>query len=121
MAFAIFYNREDLTPIAAELTRQDLSNNDRRFAQAIWQGGASGWNTAPLAPREYQCVQTPEGERCDDDIRILVIDAQVQGQPVTLQQTRDFLYRQSSLPGGIYLAGLADDMGRTAVEPWPIV
>jgi hypothetical protein len=122
MAFAIFYNRADLTPIAAEATRVDLSSADRRFAQACWSGGLSGWNTAPLAPEQYRCVDSPLGYLCDDDCRIVVVDAKVSGQPVTLADFVAFLRRQSELPGGTYLGNIADDIegGAGGVEPWPV-
>lgn len=113
MAFALFYNREDLTPIAAEIGRADLTGADRQLANRVWNGGGRDWNTAPLAPPE---MRAREG---DADLRILVIDS-----TVTLTQFRDFLYRMAASVGsvgGAYLAALADDMGGSsgAVEPWP--
>lgn len=119
MAFAIWYNREDLTPIAAEFTRQDLSPADKGFANSVWGAGGSAWNTAP--------VETdPLHAGGDPDCRRLVIDGNHKGSPITLQQFRDFLYRQSALqgPGADYLRNLADDMfngGSGAQEPWPPV
>ena len=120
MAFAIVFNRADLTPIVAEATRVDLSTADRRFAQACWQGGLSGWNTAPLAPEQYRCVDSPLGYLCDDDARIVVVDAKVSGKAVTLAEFIAFLRRQSVLPGGAYLGGIADDLEVNGIEPWPV-
>lgn len=114
MAFAIWYNREDLTPIAAELTRQDLAPADRAFASSVWNAGGSGWNTAPIETDPFHSGG-------DADCRRLVIDGKHQGKTITLAQFRDFLYRMSLNPGAEYLAALADDMGGAsgAIEPWP--
>ena len=113
MAFALFYNREDLTPISAEVTRATLPQGEKQFALACWHAGIDGWDTAPIAPLEKQ-----EG---DPDTRILVVSGNFQGSPITLQAFRDFLYRMSANPGAIYLSALADDMGGSsgAIEPWP--
>lgn len=121
MAFAVFYNRADLTPIAAEFTRSSLGTQDKAFALSCWQSGLSGWDTAPLAPEAYRCVQTPQGQICDEDCRMVIIDGKHKGQTITLAQFVDFMYRMSVLPGGEYLGGLADDMasGAGAKDPWP--
>ena len=117
MPFAIWYNREDLTPIAAEFTRQDLSPQDRSFANSVWGAGGTTWNTAPIETDPFRTGG-------DLDCRRLVISGKHQGQSITLQQFRDFLYRQAaSQPGADYLKNLADDMvngGSGAQEPWPI-
>jgi hypothetical protein len=111
MPFAIFYNREDLTPIAAEVGRADIPPGDKQIAQKLWNGGLKNWNTAPLAP--------PDRNSGDPDCRILVVDS-----TVSLAEFRLFLRRMAaSNPGAEYLNALADDMmGESgAVEPWPPV
>ena len=115
MAFAIFYNREDATRIAAEFTRADLPNQDRQFAQRCWNGGLNTWNLFAPDPRP--------GQPQPNDANIIVVNATQGGQPITLQQFRDFLYRYSAEVGAEYLAALADDMAGSsgAVEPWPPV
>lgn len=114
MAFAIFYNREDATRIAAEYTRQDLAQADAQFAASCWQAGLNTWN---------QNNPDPRPEEAGTDANMIVIDGKHKGQTITLAQFREFLYRMSALPGAIYLAALADDMGghSGAVEPWPPV
>ncbi len=111
MAFAIFYNLQDLTPIAANATRVDLKGTDKTLALKIWNGGLKGWSIAPIAPLDRQ-----EG---DPDTRIVVISA----TNVTLQNMIDLLIRLSAQPGAAYLARIASDMSRSsgAVEPWPPV
>lgn len=114
MAFAIFYNREDATRIAAEFTRADLPNQDRAFATSCWNAGLSTWNQENPDPR-------PEEQ--PTDANIIIINGKHQGQTITLLQFREFLMRYSTQPGAIYLASLADDMSRKsgAEEPWPRV
>lgn len=108
MAFAIFYNRQDLSPIAAEFTKGSLSGQDRSYARSVWNAGLSGWDTAPQAPAEYL--------QGDPDTRILVITSG------TKQEMRDFLYRMcNNNQGAVYMCAIADDMAGTAIEPWPIV
>ena len=116
MAFAIFYNREDATRIAAEFTRADLPQADKSFAQSCWNAGLNMWNQDNPAPAEHD--GPPQG-----DANIIVVAGKHQGNPITLQQFRDFLYRYSTATGAQYLAALADDMGgwSGAVEPWPEV
>ena len=112
MAFAIFYNREDATRIAAEFTRADLPNADKSFAQSCWNAGLNTWN-----------VDNPDTRPSEQptDANRVVVDGKHQGKTITLQEFRDFLYRYSVAPGAIYLAALADDMGGLsgAQEPWP--
>jgi len=116
MSFAIWYNRQDLTPIAAEFTRQDLSPADRAYAQSLWNAGLSGWNTAPVETDPFHSGNDP-------DCRRIVINGKHQGKTLTLADFRAFLYRQSLLPGAEYLDALANDMGGAsgAMEPWPVV
>lgn len=121
MAYAIFYNHEDLTAIAANveatlasnydqfLTTQER-NNAKQVFQRAWTGGLSGWSTAPIAPVEKQ-----EG---DPDTRIIVVS----GAQVSLQDLRNVLnLLAGKVPGATYMARIATDLGGTsgAVEPWP--
>lgn len=116
MPFAIFYNTQDLPVIIEMVNRATLSSADKRIANACWNGGLSGYATAPVAPDEYRCVDTPMGRMCDDDCRIVVVNATVSGKVVTLTQFRDLLRRNG-------LGVFADDMegAQGAVEPWPPV
>lgn len=114
MAFAIFYNREDVTRIAAEFTRADLPTGDKAFAASCWNAGLNTWN---------QYNPDPRPEEQPTDANMIVVNGKHQGKTITLQQFRDFLYRYSSAIGAEYLAALADDMaGKSgAEEPWPRV
>ena len=124
MAFAVFYNRQDLTPIAAEISNTNIvaSNSEKQLANKIWQGGLNNWASAPTAlsnpdPR----VQAKAGG--DPDCRYVVITATNQGQPVTAADFRALLYSIASQnPGASYLVGIANDMaGEDAIaEPWPL-
>ena len=112
MAFAIFYNREDVTRIAAEFTRADLPQADRSFATSCWNAGLNTWN---------QVNPDPRPEEQPTDANMIVVNGKHQGKDITLQQFRDFLYRYSVSVGAAYLAALAGDMGGKsgAEEPWP--
>jgi hypothetical protein len=107
MAFAIFYNRQDLTPIVAEATRPTLTGADRTLAQKLWNGGLKGWDQAPVyGGREA------EG---DPDCRVVIVSA----QGVSKQDMIDLLYRLANQPGAEYMRAIANDMESTAIEPWP--
>lgn len=121
MAYAIFYNHQDLTAIAANvettlannydqfLTTQERNSVKQTFSR-FWNGGGSGWSTAPIAPVEKQ-----EG---DPDTRIVVIT----GAQVSLQALRDALdVLAAKVPGAAYMGAISRDLGGSsaAVEPWP--
>lgn len=122
MAFAIFYNLADLDGLGAGMTRQDIQPTaDRQLAQAFWNAGLNSYATAPLAPDAYRCVNTPGGQACDPNCRIVIISGKFQGADLTLAQLRLLLYRQAGPLNAPILAALADDMGSTqgAKDPWP--
>lgn len=121
MAFAIFYEHEDMTLIAANvaatlnndydsfLTTQERNSVKQTF-QRCWNGGLNAWATAPQAPIEKQ-----EG---DPLMRIVVVS----GQQVSLQALRDALRTiGTKVPDASYMIRIADDLGGSsaAVEPWP--
>lgn len=121
MSYAIFYNHQDLTAIAANVSAtlassydQFLTNQQRNSAKQIfqraWNGGLNGWSTAPIAPANKQ-----EG---DPDMRIIVVS----GQQVLLADLISTLRLLGGVvPGAQYMVAIADDlMGSSgAVEPWP--
>ena len=132
--FALFYNREDLTAIAAEATNPGLTTQERQYANRLWNGGLNGWASAPTAPEAQSCVivpfsppnlkptqtVTPLGDGtfklCDSDIRVCVVS----GTQVSKQQTIDWLRLiGNKYPGALYMTAIADDVERTAIEPWP--
>lgn len=114
MPFAVFYNRQDLTPIAAELTRSSLQGADKQLAQKLWNGGVKNWDTAP-----FTMGTVDEAYACNDpDCRTLVIDA----AGVTLADMTGLMRRiAASTPGAEYLIALARDMdnGGGAKDPYP--
>jgi hypothetical protein len=116
MAFAMFYNHQDSTAIAANieasLVDARLTNQERQVAQRAWNGGLKNWSTAPVAPLDRQ-----EG---DPDTRIIIVD----GPQVSLQALINLLLSLSvKIPGALYMSAIADDLSRSsgAVEPWPPV
>lgn len=112
MAFALFYNRQDASMLAAEATRSDLSTTDKNYAQKLWNGGVKNWSSAPLAPANSPFF----GEGGADNPTLMVV---VSSSGVTKQSLVDWLRKLAPTSGCYYLAGLADDVSLTAVEPWP--
>ena len=121
MAYAIFYEHEDLTAIAANveatlannydqfLTTQERNSVKQTFQRA-WNGGLNSWATAPLAP--------PANQEGDPLITIIVVS----GQQVSLQALRDALrLLGTKVPNASYMIRIADDLGGSsaAIEPWP--
>lgn len=134
--FAIFYKREDMSKIAAEVQNPGLTSGERQTANRYWQGGINNWSTAPTAPDQYACVnipfepvpgqidpsktwtQNPDGtwKVCDPDMRLVVVS----GNQVSKQGLVDFLRLiGNKYPGATYMAAIGDDIALTAVEPWP--
>jgi hypothetical protein len=122
MAFAVFYNLSDLQAAIDGLNRQDIPAADKALAMSLWSAGLSGYATAPLAPEDRRCVDSPLGRFCDDDCRIVVVDGKHQGKTLVLEDLRALLRRIATNTGVTYLNALANDMGgyQGAAEPWPV-
>jgi hypothetical protein len=104
-----FYNRSDLGAIAVQLSRGDLTGQDKTEADASWDAGFRTWDIAARAPADRL-----EG---DSDTRLLVITS----NNLNLQDFRDLLMRMSTTyPGAEYLESISNDLGGSsaAVEPW---
>jgi hypothetical protein len=112
MAFALFYNRQDASQIAAEITRSDLSTSDKNLAQKLWNGGLKNWSSAPVAP-----VNSPYfGEGVPDNPTLMIV---VNAVGVSKQNLIDWLNRLAPTSGCYYLGAIAADVAVSAVEPWP--
>ena len=113
MAFAIFYEPEDLSVLELYLNtnRNLLTQADRQLALKYWNAGLKTWNSALLGQSPY------EEPGASPKARQVVMS----GAGVTLLEFRNLLYRAATIPGAAYLRALADDMGGSsgAVEPWP--
>jgi len=116
MAFAIFYEPEDVATITGSINAGTLPQNLKTTARKYWNGGLKDWATAPLghAPTDNSCPLC----------RIVVID----GAQCTLAEFRQLLLDVGAFLGnatvaGDYLVALSVDMGSPAgaIEPWPIV
>ena len=118
MAFAIFYNDEDLPFLeAARGQNVVISSADKSLLTKVWNGGLKNWRSAPIAQSPFEQVIPT------NTARMVVVTS-----TVSLADFRAALYRLGDAnpligpPGGEgYLRALADDMGRNcgAVEPWP--
>lgn len=112
MSFAIFYEDADLQYIATNLTRSDIPGPDRAEAGKYWNGGMSGWATAPFGQSPYEEVNPNNTQR------------QIVCTYGTLAGFRALIERIAArFPVEWYLHTLADDMSRNCggVEPWPVV
>jgi len=135
--FALFYKRQDVTAIAAEVSNPGLTPQEKNTANRYWNGGLKDWSTAPQAPQvdPYGCVtipfepipgeidpdktwtQNPDGTWlvCDPTMLIIVVS----GAQVSKQGLVDFLRLiGNKYPGALYMLAIADDVANTAVEPW---
>ena len=117
MTFAIFYNRQDLTPLAAEVSNPNLaiSNQDKNLASKIWNGGLSGWSVAPFSIRAGADPREVAAAGGDTDCRTVVISA----SNVAVADMAGLLQRIGTQPGAAYMVNIADDIVATAIEPWP--
>lgn len=121
MAYAIFYNHQDLTAIAANinatlannydpfLTTQERNSTKQTFQRA-WNGGLNGWSTAPLAG-----AQDPNGG-LGGDSTIIVVSGQQVSKADLLAALRVI---GNKVPNAAYMLAIADDLVGTAIEPWP--
>lgn len=115
MAFAMFYNRQDASQIAAEVGRTDLSAADKNYGQKLWNGGLKDWSSAPVAPANSPYFG--EGVEAGNPTLIFVVS----GVGVSKAETADWLMRLAGDSASYYLEAIALDMLQTAVEPWPPV
>jgi hypothetical protein len=112
--FAIFYEPEDVSQIAGSVNAATLPQALKNTGKKYWNGGLSGWATAPLghAPTDNSCPLC----------RVVVIN----GPQCSLAEFRQLLLDIGAFIGagtvaGDYLVALSVDMGTAAgaVEPWP--
>jgi len=136
--FALFYNRQDVAEIVAEVSNPGLTAQEKNVANRYWNGGIKDWASAPQAPQTepYSCVRVPfdptgqveswktitnNGDGtwtvCDPQMTIIVVS----GSQVSKAGLVTFLRQigQKYLPATAYLLGIADDIETQAVEPWP--
>ncbi len=123
MAFAIFYNHEDLTAIAANVNATLANNYDqflttqqrnsvKQIFQRDWTGGLSGWATAPLAG-----ALDPNFPSDADALIVIVSGQQVlKADLISALQTIG-----QNVPNAGYMLAIASDLTNTAIEPWPPV
>lgn len=99
--WALFYNRQDLTPIVAEAQSSTITlQSDRQLALRVWNGGLNAWDSAP--------VYTGPQAGGDADCRICIVNA----NQVTLVDFIAFLRRRAAAnpTSSDYLRVLAEDI-----------
>lgn len=126
MAYAIFYNHQDLTSIAANvqatlasnydqyLTTQERNSTKQTFQRA-WNGGLNGWSTAPLAGNKDPNYD-PNNPSATADSLIIVVSGQQVLKADLVSALRTI---GTKVPNAGYMNSIADDVQNTAVEPWP--
>ena len=110
MAFALWYNRNDLSAIAGEILRDDLPPAQQAITDEAWLGGFQDWEVAPFAPEVKQ-----EG---DADVRYVLVNY----PNLSLDRFRSLLYWIADHDtDATYMRAIANDMGGGpgATEPWP--
>ena len=113
MSFALFYNRQDASQVAAEVGRPDLSAGDRTLANALWNGGFKNWATAAVAPSNSPYFG--EGVAAGNPTLIFICTS----NSITKAQLVNLLNRLAATSASYYLANIAADIALTAIEPWP--
>ena len=112
MAFAIFFEPEDASQIAGSLNAATLPTALKNEGRKYWNGGLKNWATAPVGT-------FPGDEASCPLCRTLVIN----GSGCTLAGLRQLMLDIAAFLGtdsARYLIALAEDMGLTGKEPWPI-
>jgi hypothetical protein len=118
MAFALFFNSNDLNAMAEAFNDASINGRDRQDGRTYWNNGLSGWQNAPLASSVPAAATHPDIGWGDEDVRILVV------QNNTLASLRQYLYFLfGKYPNCVFLQALADDLTHhlAVVEPWPWV
>ena len=103
MAFSLVFDPTDFGVIQTALTDAALKGADRTDALGYWNGGISGWLTAPLAPPS----------RASGAVDALQVTCTYK----TLADFRSLLSRLATRPGNTYLSGITVDLrGNAAAQ-----
>lgn len=111
MAFVVWYELIDLDIIAGAINANlgALPVADRNLAKKYWNGGVSGWATAPVG-------HNPADDNCPLCRQLVITFG-------NLTEFRGLLDRIADALGGdaLYLHSLAEDMGHSwgGQDPWP--
>lgn len=108
MAFAMFFNRQDVSQIAAEVNRSDLTQADKTYAGKLWNGGLKNWSSAPVAPANSPYF----GEGIPNNPTLMFV---VSGTGVTKAETVEWLKRLSVGSASYYLESIAGEIENSAV------
>lgn len=110
MAFAMFYNRDDLRAMAQDYADARFPGKIKNDLRNYWNSGLNALqnvDTIPLAPDQYR-LDPVNG---DPDMRIVVVNYGTKAELASL-------LRQAKGDWSIRIGGIADDIESTAIEPW---
>lgn len=123
MAFAIFYNSQDLAAIAGSVTNPGLSQTDKNEVNRYWNGGLRDWANAPFGVSPADSPNDP----INAETRRVVVS----GNNLTRAGLVALLRRLAATYGADFewLQGLANDIegpvpgqnNSGSWEPWPPV
>jgi hypothetical protein len=116
VAFAVFYNMDDLQAMAEAFVDASISGKDRNDGRTYWNNGLSGWQNAPLASADLMASTHPDIAWGEEDLRLVVV------QNNTLASLRQYLYfLYAKYPNCVFLQALANDLTHplAVIEPWP--
>ena len=128
MAYAIFYNHQDLTEIAANvqatlsnnydafLTTQERNTTKQTFQKA-WTNGLSGWATAPLAGTSDPNYD-PNNPAATADSLIIVVSGTGGSAPKKADLIAAMHLLGQKVPNAQYMYAIGDDLIGTCIEPW---
>jgi hypothetical protein len=119
MSWALFSTIEDMTAIAAGFQETGLSGPLRNKLRSYWNGGLSGWQTAPCIPVEHPCWATDGVESVPGGTCMRMVT-------VTFGTVADFRSLLRELIGKnpdagyyVWLEPYIASTGWYAVDPWP--
>jgi hypothetical protein len=119
MAWALFSTMEDMVSIEAGFKETGLSGPMRTKLRNYWNGGLSGWRTAPCIPPEHPCfasdgVESVPGGTC---MRMIVCTFGTVADFRSL--LRELIGKNPDAGYYVWLEPFIAETGWYAVDPWP--
>lgn len=111
MAFAIFFEPEDISQIAGSVNAATLPTAMKNAARTYWNAGLKNWITAPVGT-------FPGDEQSCPLCRTVIVDGPGLTLAGFIQLCKDIgLFIGGD--AGHYIVTLAEEMAQTGRDPWP--